>query len=149
MSMLHPGHTARPRTCTAAAAAFLFAVLAMPASAGTTQVSGVAAFNNECQPPVGSPPGDPGDYPPIDLSGDLFGCWYTYVSASQFNPSGTYVEPTPWPSASSLRRTTREVFSATPDTGTQFVIVRETGASLTTHKDADSYEFDGATKPGE
>jgi hypothetical protein len=54
--MLHPGHTARPRTCTAAAAAFLFAVLA---------------------------------------------------------------------------------------------IVRETGASLTTHKGADSYEFDGATKPGE
>jgi hypothetical protein len=73
-------------------AASVLAVLAMPASAGTTQVSGIGVFNNECQPPVGSPPGDLGDYPPIDLSGSLDGCWYTYVSASQFNPSGTYIE---------------------------------------------------------
>ena len=68
------------------------AELAMPASAGTTQVSGIGVFNTECQAPVGSPPADPGDYPPIDLSGSLNGCWYTYVSASQFNPSGTYLE---------------------------------------------------------
>jgi hypothetical protein len=68
------------------------AVLATPASAGTTQVSGTAVFNNDCQPPVGSPPAGLGDYPPIDLSGSLDGCWYTYVSTSQFNPSGTYVE---------------------------------------------------------
>lgn len=65
---------------------------AEPASAGTTQVSGVAVFNDDCQSPVGSPPADPGDYPPLDLSGSLDGCWYTYVSASRFNPSGTYVE---------------------------------------------------------
>ena len=80
---------------TVAAASLLLlvaAVLATPASAGTTQVSGIAVFNNECQPPVGSPPSDPGDYPPIELSGGLVGCWYTYVSASQFNPSGTYIE---------------------------------------------------------
>ena len=70
----------------------VLAVLAMPASAGTTQVSGTAVFNNECQPPAGSPPDDLGDYPPIDLSGSLDGCWYTYVSASKFNPSGTYME---------------------------------------------------------
>jgi hypothetical protein len=85
-------HTARHFTCTAAVAASVLAVLAMPASAGTTQVSGIAVFNDECQPPVGSPPSDPGDYPPIELSGPLVGCWYTYVSASQFNPSGTYIE---------------------------------------------------------
>jgi hypothetical protein len=82
----------RATTLTAAVAATVLAVLAMPASAGTTQVSGSAVFNNECQPPDGSPPDDPGDYPPIDLSGSLDGCWYTYVSASKFNPSGTYIE---------------------------------------------------------
>ena len=65
---------------------------ALPASAGTTQVSGIGVYNNACQPPAGSPPEDLGDYPPLDLSGSLDGCWYTYVSASQFNPSGTYLE---------------------------------------------------------
>jgi hypothetical protein len=65
---------------------------AQPASAGTTQVSGIGVFNTECLPPAGSPPANLGDYPPIDLSGSLDGCWYTYVSASQLNPSGTYVE---------------------------------------------------------
>jgi hypothetical protein len=64
----------------------------MPATAGTTQLSAVGVFNDACQPPVGSPPANPGDYPPIDLTGDLVGCWYTYVSASKFNPSGTYIE---------------------------------------------------------
>ena len=63
-----------------------------PASAGTMLVSGIGVFNSDCQPPVGSPPSDLGDYPPIELSGELVGCWYTYVSASKFNPSGTYVE---------------------------------------------------------
>ena len=76
----------------AAVAASVLAVLAMPASAGTTQISGIGVFNDACQPPVGSPPGDLGDYPPLDLSGSLFGCWYTYVSSSQFNRSGTYIE---------------------------------------------------------
>ena len=55
---------------------------ALPASAGTTQVSGIAVYNNACQPPAGSPPDNLGDYPPLDLSGSLDGCWYTYVSAS-------------------------------------------------------------------
>ena len=92
MLMLHPVHTARHVTCTVAVAASVLAVLAMPASAGTTQVSGIAVFNDACQPPVGSPPADPGDYAPIDLSGSLVGCWYTYVSESKFNRSGTYQE---------------------------------------------------------
>ena len=68
------------------------APLANSSSAGTTQVSGFGVFNTECQAPVGDPPADPGDYPPIDLTGSLNGCWYTYVSKSQFNPSGTYLE---------------------------------------------------------
>lgn len=73
-------------------AALVSAVLAMPASAGTTLVSGTSVFNTECQAPVGDPPGNLGDYPPIDFSGSLVGCWYTYVATSRFNPSGTYVE---------------------------------------------------------
>jgi hypothetical protein len=79
-------------TLTAAVAALVLAVLATPASAGTTQISGIGVFNNACQPPVGSPPADLGNYPPIDMSGSLDGCWYTYVSAFKFNPSGTYIE---------------------------------------------------------
>jgi hypothetical protein len=77
---------------TAAVAASVLAVLAMPASAGTTQVSGIAEFNPECQPTGGSPPSDPGDYLPLDLDGSLDGCWYTYIESSQFNRSGTYIE---------------------------------------------------------
>ena len=83
----------RAMTLTAVVAASVLAVLTIPASAGTEQISGIGVFNTGCQPPAGSPPGDPGDYPPIELSdGSLQGCWYTYVSASQFNPSGTYIE---------------------------------------------------------
>ena len=43
-----------------AVAASVLAVVAVPASAGTTQVSGTAVFNNECQPTAGSPPDDQG-----------------------------------------------------------------------------------------
>jgi hypothetical protein len=92
MFTMNPVHTTRHVTCTAAVAASMLAVLTMPASAGTTQLSGIGVFNTECQPPVGSPPSDPGDYPPIELTGSLHGCWYTYVSSSQFNRSGTYIE---------------------------------------------------------
>ena len=93
---LRKGETMRDRlratTLMAAVAATALAVLAMPASAGTTRVSGSSVYNTECQLPAGSPPSNPGDYPPLDLSGSLDGCWYTYVSASKFNPSGTYIE---------------------------------------------------------
>lgn len=82
----------RATSFTAVATALVFAVLAMPANAEATLASGVGVFDDTCQPPVGSPPGNPGDYPPIAMSGSLDGCWYTYVSASRFNPSGTYVE---------------------------------------------------------
>ena len=75
-----------------AVAASVLAVLAMPASAGTTKVSGPGVFDTECLPPAGNPPVNLGTYDPIDLSGNLDGCWYTYVSTSRTNPSGTYVE---------------------------------------------------------
>lgn len=117
MFTMNPIHTARLRAktlTTAAVAASVLAVqstalgcvtplqlrnlklaeseLAAPANKGTTRVSGIGVFNTECQAPVGGPPDDLGDYPPIDMSGSLNGCWYTYVAASQFNPSGTYLE---------------------------------------------------------
>ena len=72
--------------------ASMLAVLAMPASAGNTQVSGIGVFDTECLPPVGNPPADLGDYPPIALTGSLTGCWYTYVTSWKFNRSGTYQE---------------------------------------------------------
>jgi hypothetical protein len=75
-----------------AVAASMLAVLALPATAGTTQISGMGVFDDTCLPPNGSPPANPGDYPPIKLSGDLFGCWYTYISSAKFNRSGTYQE---------------------------------------------------------
>ena len=75
-----------------AVAASVLAGLAMPASAENTQVSGIGVFNPACQPPVGNPPVDPGDYDPIELTGSLYGCWYTYVSSAKFNRSGTYQE---------------------------------------------------------
>jgi hypothetical protein len=86
--LLHP----RTASLTAALTAVVFAALSIPANAGTTQLSSIGVFNDTCQPPIGSPPANLGDYPPIDLSGSLDGCWYTYVSASKFNPSGTYIE---------------------------------------------------------
>ncbi len=84
----------RATILTAAAATLVLAVLAIPAGArGNMQISGIGVFNDSCVPPAGSPPADLGDYPPIDLSnGSLDGCWYTYVSASKLNPSGTYIE---------------------------------------------------------
>lgn len=84
--------TFRTTLPTAILTASVFALLALPSTAGTTQVGGIGVFNNTCSPPVGSPPINLGDYPPIDMSGSLDGCWYTYVSASKFNPSGTYIE---------------------------------------------------------
>lgn len=82
----------RATSLTAAVAACVFAMLATPASAGTTLVSGTSVFNTACQAPVGDIPASLGDYPAIDFSGSLDGCWYTYVASSRFNPSGTYVE---------------------------------------------------------
>src|SRR5262245_19259548 len=112
MFTINPVLTARVRATTLAAAVAA-SVLAVPstalgcvtdtvqlaaagsslsATAGTTRVLGSGVFNTECLPPVGAPPANTGDYPPIDLIGSLNGCWYTYVADSQLNPSGTYRE---------------------------------------------------------
>jgi hypothetical protein len=64
---------------------------AMPASAGTRQVSGSAAFDpgGVCPDPVA--PFD--DYPALVVSGGLEGCWYTDVAWSKdFGHPGLYLE---------------------------------------------------------
>jgi hypothetical protein len=90
--MKTPHAFVRRTGATAVLTALAFAVLAMPAVAGTTLVSGSSVFNTACQAPVGDAPANLGDYPAIDFSGSLNGCWYTYIASSRLNPSGTYVE---------------------------------------------------------
>ena len=64
-------------------------------SATTTPVAGTAVFDTgtSCPPP---PPGygDFTDYPPLVMSGDLQGCWYTNVERSWDlgQPTGLYFE---------------------------------------------------------
>ena len=83
----------RATAVAAALTAAALAVLAMPASAGTTQVSGSGVFNAECEPPISGPSDPPDFYPPIEMSGGLVGCWYTAEpERSKLNPSGTYQE---------------------------------------------------------
>ena len=56
-------HYSRPRRAARPLVAALMVVaLAMPASAGTTLVSGTSVFNTQCQAPVGDPPANLGDY---------------------------------------------------------------------------------------
>lgn len=61
-------------------------LLVSPASAGTTQVSGIGT-------PLGLDPcnGQTSDFT-IAMTGSLVGCWYTTIAESKFNPSGTYQE---------------------------------------------------------
>ena len=64
---------------------------ANPASAGTTRVSGTAAFDpgSVCPEPVA--PFD--DYPALEMSGSLEGCWYTDALWSKdFGHPGLYLE---------------------------------------------------------
>jgi len=73
----------------------LMMALAAPASAATTQISGVGFFDTtgECpDPPAGYE--DFVSYPPIVMTGSLEGCWYTKVETSKDNgtPSGVYQE---------------------------------------------------------
>ena len=82
----------RAATVLAVVAATALVVVVATAMAGTTHVSGSGVYNAACDPPVGTAPADPGNYPPLDLVGSLDGCWYTYVSDSKVNPSGTYQE---------------------------------------------------------
>jgi hypothetical protein len=65
---------------------------ASPASAGMTQLSGIAAFDpgGLCPAPVA--PFD--SYPALVMSGSIEGCWYTQVLTAKDNgaPSGIYLE---------------------------------------------------------
>ena len=86
------GRWLRAATVSGVVVATALVVVVATAMAGTTQVSGSGVYNFECTPPAGTAPADPGDYDPIDMAGSLDGCWYTYVSDSKENPSGTYQE---------------------------------------------------------
>ena len=84
----------RAATVSAVVGATALVVVVATAMAGTTQVSGSGVYNRCVRAAcgAGTAPADQGDYPPLDLAGSLDGCWYTYVSDSKVNPSGTYQE---------------------------------------------------------
>lgn len=71
----------------------LVGVGASPASAGTTQISGTATFEDPGGLCADLPSGF-SDYPGLVMSGDLNGCWYTDVLTAKDNgaPSGVYLE---------------------------------------------------------
>jgi hypothetical protein len=68
------------------------APLSAPASAATTQVSGVGVFDaaGEC----GLPPSGYEDFDDFTMviTGNLDGCWYTRVDTARSTPSGVYLE---------------------------------------------------------
>lgn len=72
---------------------------ASPASAAMTKISAVGVFddpdpnNAQCEPPTGEF-ADFTSYPPIVITGNLSGCWYTEIESTQDNgaPSGVYLE---------------------------------------------------------
>ena len=70
--------------------------LAPPASAATNQISGGAFYDTTGAHCEGPPSGyeDFISYPPLVMSGDLDGCWYTKVETAKDNgsPSGVYME---------------------------------------------------------
>ena len=87
----------RAAVAVAVVTAAALVVLVVPASAGVTNVSGIGLYDTGCVPPAGAGgagaiPSDTGYYAPLALTGSLIGCWYTYVTYSKSNPSGTYQE---------------------------------------------------------
>ena len=77
----------------AGALALAIALVAAPTPAfagGATQISGVAVYDDpgECVDPEGAD----ATYVPLDMTGDLEGCLYTFVEDSTSSPSGTYRE---------------------------------------------------------
>jgi hypothetical protein len=107
------GRLLRAATIAAVVAATALVVVVATATAGTTKVSGVGAYNVTCNPPVGNPPANVGDYPPLDLTGNLDGCWYTYVDSAKAPPSGTYQEKGTELFVGCLNGTTCGTFSTT------------------------------------
>jgi len=74
----------RAAVAVAVVTASALVLLVSPASAGTTQVSGIGTPVSECG-------GQASDFT-IAMAGGLVGCWYTTITESKFNPSGTYQE---------------------------------------------------------
>ena len=73
------------RALTAVAAALVMVVIpAGSAVAGTTQLSGVASFVDECG-------GEMSDLT-LQLEGDLVGCLYTTIETGEEKPGGIYIE---------------------------------------------------------
>ena len=72
----------------------LVAALSAPASAATTQISGVGAYDATGQ--CGPPPSGYADFTDFTMviTGDLAGCWYSKVETSHDigAPSGVYLE---------------------------------------------------------
>jgi hypothetical protein len=81
----------RNQRCALAATFVLAGSLAAgsPANAAALQISGTAAFDStgQCPELAGFT-----DYPPIVMSGDLDGCWYTNIESAVTKPSGVYLE---------------------------------------------------------
>lgn len=118
----------RAATVSAVVAATALVVVVGTASAGTTQVSGDGVFNAACDPPGAlQPPSDTGDYDPLALTGNLVGCWYTYVSDARSHPSGTYQETGTELFVGCLNGTTCGTFSTTYTFTAKFA---PTGAEL-------------------
>lgn len=85
------GRWLRAATIAGVVAGTALVVAVAAATAGTTKVSGEGAYVTSCALPPPTSAGG-GDYPPLELEGSLEGCWYTYISSSQAQPSGTYLE---------------------------------------------------------
>jgi hypothetical protein len=82
---------ARRRAAVAAALMIAGSVAAggAPANAATTQVAGESYYDTSGQCPVIA---EYSDYPPLVMTGDLTGCWYTNVEDDRTTASGFYFE---------------------------------------------------------
>jgi len=82
---------ARRRAAVAAALmiAGSVAAAAAPANAATPQVAGDAHYDTSGQCPVIA---EYSSYPPLVITGDLAGCWYTNVEDIKTTSSGVYLE---------------------------------------------------------
>jgi hypothetical protein len=104
---------ARATAVAAVVTATVLVVLVAPASAGTTQISGVGTPVPECG-------GTDSDFT-IEMTGSLVGCWYTTITDSKFNPSGTYQETGTETFVGCLNGTTCGTFSTTYTFTAKFV----------------------------
>jgi hypothetical protein len=104
----------------------MLVALSQPANAAATQLSGVSFYA-----PAGACAAPPAgywnytDYPPIQMTGSLDGCWYTKVDTSALKPSGVYLE------------TGREVFVGSLDGGAE-------GMFATTYRFEGKFDAGGA-----